>query len=191
MLQASEVKNFISGVIDYERNDYTKEDVIIVPHTIDGEASVRYGQINVNIHVPDKVIAKGKGKAVYMIDALLLLLPLLRVNFLSGNYCYLMLNRTADPLEFRQKLFLTAGRNPKLLCSVCDRRHLNLRQLVDSLLHLCRTVGTAKILQNIYLLLDVRPYVVKFMTCMPHCLMVVMFMLPMLVMVVILRGLRR
>ena len=23
MLQASEVKNFISGVIDYERNDYT------------------------------------------------------------------------------------------------------------------------------------------------------------------------
>ena len=65
MLQASEVKNFISGVIDYERNDYTKEDVIIVPHTIDGEASVRYGQINVNIHVPDKVIAKGKGKAVY------------------------------------------------------------------------------------------------------------------------------
>ena len=38
MLQASEVKNFISGVIDYERNDYTKEDVIIVPHTIDGEA---------------------------------------------------------------------------------------------------------------------------------------------------------
>ena len=53
MLQASEVKNFISGVIDYERNDYTKEDVIIVPHTIDGEASVRYGQINVNIHVPD------------------------------------------------------------------------------------------------------------------------------------------
>lgn len=47
MLQASEVKNFISGVIDYERNDYTKEDVIIVPHTIDGEASVRYGQINI------------------------------------------------------------------------------------------------------------------------------------------------
>ena len=65
MLQASEVKNFISGVIDYERNDYTKEDVIIVPHTIDGEASVRYGQINVNIHVPDKVIAKGNGQAVY------------------------------------------------------------------------------------------------------------------------------
>ena len=30
-----------------------------------GEASVRYGQINVNIHVPDKVIAKGKGQAVY------------------------------------------------------------------------------------------------------------------------------
>ena len=70
MLQASEVKNFISGVIDYERNDYTKEDVIIVPHTIDGEASVRYGQINVNIHVPDKVIAKGKGKAVRKVQQL-------------------------------------------------------------------------------------------------------------------------
>lgn len=68
MLVHSEVKNFISGHIDYERNDYDKEDVIIVPHTIDGEASVRYGQINVNVHVPDIAIRKGKGKAVYRID---------------------------------------------------------------------------------------------------------------------------
>ena len=41
MLQQSEVKTMISGVIDYERNDYTKEDVIIIPHRIDGEGSVR------------------------------------------------------------------------------------------------------------------------------------------------------
>lgn len=67
MLQNSEVKGMISGVIDYERNDYTKEDVIIVPHAIDGEGSVRYGQINVNIHVPDQTIPQGKGKSVHRI----------------------------------------------------------------------------------------------------------------------------
>lgn len=55
MLMESEVKTMITGSIDYERNDYSKEDVIIVPHSIDGEESVRYGQINVNIHVPDIV----------------------------------------------------------------------------------------------------------------------------------------
>lgn len=43
----------ISGAVDYERTDYTREDVIIVPSTSDGEASLRSGQINVNIHVPD------------------------------------------------------------------------------------------------------------------------------------------
>ncbi len=64
ILQESDVKTMISGVIDYERSDYTKEDVIIVPHAIDGEGSVRFGQINVNIHVPD--IAKSvKGKTVF------------------------------------------------------------------------------------------------------------------------------
>ena len=36
----------ISGIVDYERTNYSREDVIIVPHTSDG-------QINVNIHVPD------------------------------------------------------------------------------------------------------------------------------------------
>lgn len=65
MLRESEVKTMISGVIDYERNDYTKEDVIIVPHTIDGEGSVRYGQINVNIHVPDIQKPMGRGKSVF------------------------------------------------------------------------------------------------------------------------------
>lgn len=58
----------ISGVIDYERNDYTKEDVIIVPHTIDGEGSVRFGQININIHVPDIPTPAGKGKSVHRIN---------------------------------------------------------------------------------------------------------------------------
>lgn len=68
MLQKSEVKKMISGLIDYERNDYTKEDVIIIPHRIDGEGSVRFGQINVNIHVPDIAKAQGKGKSVYRIN---------------------------------------------------------------------------------------------------------------------------
>ena len=67
MLVESEVKTMITGSIDYERNDYSKEDVIIVPHAIDGEESVRYGQINVNIHVPDKV-KKRTNPPVYRID---------------------------------------------------------------------------------------------------------------------------
>lgn len=68
ILQESEVSTMISGVIDYERNDYTKEDVIIVPHTIDGEGSVRFGQININIHVPDIAKPMGKGKSVHRIN---------------------------------------------------------------------------------------------------------------------------
>ena len=67
LLQESEVKSMISGEIDYERNDYTKEDVIIVPHTIQGERSVRFGQVNVNIHVPDLVKKSGK-QPVYRIN---------------------------------------------------------------------------------------------------------------------------
>lgn len=58
----------ISGCVDYERNDYSKEDVIVVPHTIDGEGSVRFGQINVNIHVPDLTIPQGKGRSVKRIN---------------------------------------------------------------------------------------------------------------------------
>ena len=73
MLQQSEVKTMISGVIDYERNDYTKEDVIIIPHRIDGEGSVRFGQINVNIHVPDVTIPQGKGKKMPRLDKVVLL----------------------------------------------------------------------------------------------------------------------
>lgn len=59
MLQESNVAEMISGQIDYERNDYAKEDVIIVPHRITGEGSVRFGQVNVNIHVPDLVKKTG------------------------------------------------------------------------------------------------------------------------------------
>ena len=55
MLTESSVPEMISGEIDYERNDYTKEDVIIIPHAIQGEGSVRFGQVKVNIHVPDLV----------------------------------------------------------------------------------------------------------------------------------------
>lgn len=62
LLQESEVKTMINGVIGYERNDYEKEGVVIVPHTIDGEGSVRFGEIKVNIHVPD---IANKSKSVY------------------------------------------------------------------------------------------------------------------------------
>lgn len=62
LLQESEVKTMINGVIGYERNDYAKESVVIVPHTIDGEGSVRFGEIKVNIHVPD---IANKSKSVY------------------------------------------------------------------------------------------------------------------------------
>jgi len=68
ILTGSSVKTLISGRIDYERNDYSKEDVIIVPHTITGEGSVRFGQINVNIHVPDQVKRGAEKKPVYRVN---------------------------------------------------------------------------------------------------------------------------
>lgn len=58
----------ITGTIDYERSDYSKEDVIIVPHSITGEDSIRFGQINVNIHVPDLVVKKAGKNPVYKIN---------------------------------------------------------------------------------------------------------------------------
>ena len=67
MLCASEVPGMITGVVDYERNDYSKEDVIIVPHTIQGEDSVRHGQINVNIHVPDEKLIAENGSPIFRI----------------------------------------------------------------------------------------------------------------------------
>lgn len=70
MLQESDVKTMIDGVIGYQRIDYTKEDVIIIPHSIDGEGSVRFGQINVNIHVPDIPQKQADGKAVFVTNTL-------------------------------------------------------------------------------------------------------------------------
>lgn len=66
LLQNSDVKDMISGSIDYERNDYSKEDIVIVPHTIDGEGSVRFGEIKVNIHVPD-LLKQDEGEPAYRI----------------------------------------------------------------------------------------------------------------------------
>lgn len=68
LLVESDLKNELTGQIDYERNDYSKEDIIIIPHTVDGEVSVRFGQINVNIHVPDIVLKQKNAKAVYRIN---------------------------------------------------------------------------------------------------------------------------
>lgn len=50
---------------DYLRKDYSKEGIVIVPKSIDGEGSVRNGSINVNIHVPDIPQSVGRGKALY------------------------------------------------------------------------------------------------------------------------------
>lgn len=52
-LKQSEIPGYISGEIGYERIDYTKEDVIIIPHDVEGLNSRRFGAIKVNIHVPD------------------------------------------------------------------------------------------------------------------------------------------
>lgn len=68
LLQKSQVKKIITGTIDYDRSDYSKEDVIIVPHSITGEDSIRFGQINVNIHVPDLVVKKAGKNPVYKIN---------------------------------------------------------------------------------------------------------------------------
>lgn len=60
MIQESPVSLMITGGVDYERFDYDKEDVIVVPHDMTGEGSVRYGVIKVNIHVPDIVVDTDK-----------------------------------------------------------------------------------------------------------------------------------
>ncbi len=53
------------GYIDYERDDYTKNAIIVIPHAIDGEESVRNGQVNVNIHVLDLVKKANTKQPVY------------------------------------------------------------------------------------------------------------------------------
>ena len=105
MLQKSEVKKIISGVIDYERNDYTKEDVIIVPHTIDGEGSVRFGQININIHVPDIPKLLSRGKSVYRINFLRLIeirkkvIEVLKSHYESGKGYNWNIGRLNPPIK--------------------------------------------------------------------------------------------
>nr|DAW03050.1 MAG TPA: hypothetical protein [Caudoviricetes sp.] len=86
MLLGSDVNTMISGCICYQREDYSKEDVIIVPHTIQGERSVRFGQIKINIHVPD--LPKGKGKTfVYEINFPRLIAIRAKVIEVLQNHC--------------------------------------------------------------------------------------------------------
>lgn len=70
MLQESDtVMGLLNGgYVDYERADYTKDAIIVIPHTIDGEGSVRNGRVNVNIHVRDLKQGKPKGNTVYRTD---------------------------------------------------------------------------------------------------------------------------
>lgn len=102
--EANDTKRFISGQIDYERNDYSKEDVIIVPHTIDGEGSVRYGQINVNIHVPDIAVKVG-GHISYRTDFKRLIeirssvIEVLRSHYESGEGWNWTIGRLNPPIK--------------------------------------------------------------------------------------------
>lgn len=87
LLMESRLKDELTGKIDYERNDYSKEDIIIIPHTVDGEESVRYGQINVNIHVPDIVLKQKNAKAVYRINySRLIELRAMAIDVLASYY---------------------------------------------------------------------------------------------------------
>lgn len=89
LLMESRLKDELSGQIDYERNDYSKEGIIIIPHTVDGEESVRYGQINVNIHVPDIVLKQKNAKAVYRINYTRLIeLRAMAIDVLANHYEY-------------------------------------------------------------------------------------------------------
>lgn len=106
MLCASEVPGMITGVVDYERNDYSKEDVIIVPHTIDGEdANPRFGQINVNIHVPDiKAIAED-GSPIFriafqrLIDIRAEVIKVLKNHYESGEGWNWYIGRLNPPIK--------------------------------------------------------------------------------------------
>lgn len=102
--EANDTGRFISGRIDYERNDYSREDVIIVPHTIDGEGSVRYGQINVNIHVPDIAVNVG-GHISYRTDFKRLIeirsrvIEVLRGHYESGEGWNWTIGRLNPPIK--------------------------------------------------------------------------------------------
>jgi hypothetical protein len=65
LLSTSNVATAITGMVDWERNDYSKEDVVIVPHTMSGEGSTQLGQVNINIHVPDAKTKPKTGEPIY------------------------------------------------------------------------------------------------------------------------------
>ena len=106
MLCASEVPDMITGVVDYERNDYSKEDVIIVPHTIDGEdAFPRFGQINVNIHVPDVKVIAEDGSPIFriafqrLIDIRAKVIEVLKNHYESGDGWNWYIGRLNPPIK--------------------------------------------------------------------------------------------
>lgn len=53
--------------VGFDRIDYGKNGIIIVDLAIDGEGSLRFGRINVNVHVKDKIFAN-KGKTINIAD---------------------------------------------------------------------------------------------------------------------------
>jgi hypothetical protein len=65
LIDGMEVNTDYAENPDYQRKDYSKEGIVIVPRSIDGEGSVRNGSINVNIHVPDIPQGVGCGKALF------------------------------------------------------------------------------------------------------------------------------
>ncbi len=92
MLVESEVIGQLSvGEIDYERTDYDVDGIIVIPHAIDGEGSVRNGQVRVNIHVPDLLKNKSKGNPVYrtnfprLIEVKKAVIGVLKNHFESGE----------------------------------------------------------------------------------------------------------
>ena len=106
MLCASDVPDMITGVVDYERNDYSKEDVIIVPHTIDGEdAFPRFGQINVNIHVPDVKVIAEDGSPIFriafqrLIDIRAKVIEVLKNHYESGEGWNWYIGRLNPPIK--------------------------------------------------------------------------------------------
>lgn len=108
LLTASDVATEITGTIGYERTDYTKEDVIIVPHTIDGENSVRFGQINVNIHVPDLPGTDSDGHTTYsthfqrLIDIRKKVIAVLQNHFEKGSGYNWYIGRLNPPIKEQQ-----------------------------------------------------------------------------------------
>lgn len=84
VLVSSMIKREITGIIDYCRDDYSKEDIVIIPRTVIGDKSLRFSQVNVNIHVPD--IRNGSKTKPNL--ARLLHLSKLVIDILKSHYEY-------------------------------------------------------------------------------------------------------